>query len=612
VPVVTVRRWVGLGLLLALLAVLALVVLDDERPPVKVPPLLRFDAGVVVRAAATSALSRGGQTFPSAVVTPTLGRACVRGRVVDGWTRAGVGGATVSASTFGGVMTTTADDAGAFELVAPAEGSVSLVEVAAPGFVPFRPENDDAPIEVWLVDGVCATDLVLTLQPVVTLEGLVVDEGDAPVADAGVARGSETEPPKLVGRSDAAGRFSVEGRTGERLLISHAAFEPAVVPVDERLLVQRALTVRLRRAVDAGVTLVVSGRVVDDRDAGVPGARVQARAELQGLSWLEAEAESDEGGAFALQVDARGPWQVEARRGAKASARVTTSGEAVVLRLSDGARLDGTVKTSDGAAVQSFAVLIRRVVGGVEGVDLPPRHVISPDGRFALAALPVGLVEVVVAAPGLAPSVAERVRLSPGVTATLDVVLVAGATLAGRVVDRLDRRPLSGARVSLERSEVSTVPVQAVVQTDAEGRFRLPGLPPGRHSVLLVAAGYDARLTSVDLPPSGEVGPLEFDLAPVPDGGAPQLELVGIGAVLEAVGDGLIIGSLVPGGGAAEAGLLAGDLVVHIDGARASSLGFAGSIERIRGAEGSQVVLEVQRAGGALERVTVTRRRVVR
>jgi hypothetical protein len=609
---VTARRWLGLGLLLALVAVLALVVLDDERPPVKAPTLLRFDAGAVVRVAATSSLSRGGQTFPSAVVTPTLGRACVRGRVVDGWTRAGIAGATVSASTFGGVMTTTADEAGAFEVVAPAEGAVSLLEVMAPGFVPFRPEVDEASIEVRLVDGVCATDLVLTLQPVVWLEGTVVDEGGAPVADAGVARGSETDSPRLAARSDAAGRFWVEGRAGERLRLSHAAFEPAVVPVDERLLVQRTFTVRLRRAVDAGVTVVVEGRVVDALDAGVSGARVRAWAEVQGVSWLEAEATSDEGGAFSVQVDAPGPWQVEARRGATVSTRVTTSGEAVELRLFDGARLDGTVKTSVGTSVQSFAMLIRRVVGGVEGVDLPPRHVISPDGRFALAALPGGLVEVVVAAPGLAPSLPERVRLSPDVPARLEVVLVAGATLTGRVVDRLDRRPLAGARVSLERSEASTLPVQAMAQTDAEGRFRLAGLPAGRHSVLLVAAGHDARLTSVDLPPHGELGPLELDLSPVPDGGAPQLELVGIGAVLQAEGDGLIIDTLVPGGGAAEAGLVTGDLVVRIDGAQPSSLGFAGSIERIRGAEGSQVVLEVQRAGGALERVTVPRRRVVR
>jgi hypothetical protein len=257
-------------------------------------------------------------------------------------------------------------------------------------------------------------------------------------------------------------------------------------------------------------------------------------------------------------------------------------------------------------------VLIRRVVGGLEGVDLPPRHVISPDGRFAVAGLPVGLVEVVVVAPGLAPSLPQRVRLSPDVPARLEVVLVPGAILTGRVVDRLERRPLAGARVSLERSEASTLPVQAMAQTDAEGRFRLAGLPPGRHSVLLVAAGHDARLTSIDLPPRGELGPLELDLAPVPDGGAPQLELVGIGAVLKAVGDGLIIDTLVPGGGAAEAGLVTGDLVVRIDGAQTSSLGFAGSIERIRGAEGSQVVLEVQHAGGALERVTVTRRRIVR
>lgn len=180
------------------------------------------------------------------------------------------------------------------------------------------------------------------------------------------------------------------------------------------------------------------------------------------------------------------------------------------------------------------------------------------------------------------------------------------------MIDRLSGRPLPGARVSLERAEDAALAADALARTDVDGRFSLSGLPAGRHSVLVIADGHDARLRSVDLPPRGTVGPIELDLAPGPDGGAAQLELVGIGAVLEAVRDGLVLDAVMPGSGAAEAGLVPGDVIVSIDGRETVALGFGGSIERIRGVEDSQVLLEVRRSTGALERVTVARRRVSR
>ncbi|MDX2010080.1 MAG: carboxypeptidase regulatory-like domain-containing protein [Myxococcaceae bacterium] len=282
-----------------------------------------------------------------------------------------------------------------------------------------------------------------------------------------------------------------------------------------------------------------------------------------------------------------------------------------MLRLTASAWLDGRVTRRDGRPVQSFALLVRRMLGALESVELRPRHVIHADGAFSVA-LPEGEAEVVVVAPGLAPSAAARVALLSGAPSRLEVTLDEGASVSGRVVDRVYRRPLPGARLSLEGSEAVGLAAQALVRTDVEGRFRLGGLPKGLHSVLVEADGHDARLTSVEVPAGGSVGPLELDLAPVADGGTPQLELVGIGAVLKAAGDQVLIDTLVPGGGAAEAGLVVGDVVVSIDGQRVSTLGFMGSIERIRGAEGSLVLLEVQRRGGALERVIVTRRRVVR
>ena len=153
---------------------------------------------------------------------------------------------------------------------------------------------------------------------------------------------------------------------------------------------------------------------------------------------------------------------------------------------------------------------------------------------------------------------------------------------------------------------------QALARTDDRGRFSLQGLPSGRHSLFIVAVEHDARLLSVDLNANVAAGLLIIDLAPVADGGTPQLELVGIGAVLQTKGDALIIERVMPGGGAAEVGLVPGDLVLRIDGTPTSTLGFGGAIERIRGSQDTTVALEVKRASGVVELVTTPRRRVAR
>ena len=75
------------------------------------------------------------------------------------------------------------------------------------------------------------------------------------------------------------------------------------------------------------------------------------------------------------------------------------------------------------------------------------------------------------------------------------------------------------------------------------------------------------------------------------------MELTGIGAVLSAKGDALLIGQVIEGGGAAAAGLGPGDAIIAIDGAVVVDIGFEEAIGRIRGPEGSTVTLSVRRGG---------------
>jgi C-terminal processing protease CtpA/Prc len=135
---------------------------------------------------------------------------------------------------------------------------------------------------------------------------------------------------------------------------------------------------------------------------------------------------------------------------------------------------------------------------------------------------------------------------------------------------------------------------------------------PGRRSIFFTAEQHHARLVSVETREGETAGPLIIDLGAIAKGEDPRLELVGIGAVLEAKGDALMIKQALPGGGAAEAGLIAGDGILFIEGESVLKLGFSGGIESIRGPEGTYVKLEIRRVDGTVTSVVVPRRRLER
>ncbi|MEZ4338280.1 MAG: PDZ domain-containing protein [Sandaracinaceae bacterium] len=156
------------------------------------------------------------------------------------------------------------------------------------------------------------------------------------------------------------------------------------------------------------------------------------------------------------------------------------------------------------------------------------------------------------------------------------------------------------------------MPVATSALTDEDGRFELAGVPPGLGSVVAWAADHHGRVRSgILVTDAGRVDVGTLDLTPVAEGEEPRIGLAGIGAVLSADEDVLRIERVVEGGGAAEVGLAVGDAILAIDGVPVGGLGFGGSIERIRGPEGTTVRLEVRREGAeASETIVVPRRRI--
>ncbi len=118
----------------------------------------------------------------------------------------------------------------------------------------------------------------------------------------------------------------------------------------------------------------------------------------------------------------------------------------------------------------------------------PPAVRTDSEGRFALPALAPGRYGLLVTAEGLAPGRMEGVEVAAGVAADAgDVVLGEGGAVEG-IVHGDDDRPAAGAAVVLSRvlPGVDTVGDAGLpVRSEADGRYRVEHLAPGRYHVRL-------------------------------------------------------------------------------------------------------------------------------
>src|SRR5438067_2318913 len=93
-------------------------------------------------------------------------------------------------------------------------------------------------------------------------------------------------------------------------------------------------------------------------------------------------------------------------------------------------------------------------------------------------------------------------------TATL--ALKHGVIVRGRVTDP-DGRPVKDAIV-IRGDDPYGSRLTSKFPTDAEGRFRLPALPPGQTTLTVLAAGWAPQLRRVNL--QADLPPQDFRLAP--------------------------------------------------------------------------------------------------
>lgn len=581
------------------------------------------------------------------------GPATFEGRVLSRTSSLGVPGAEVTFEHRGAAFVARTDDSGAFRFVAEQEGEWTLAVVTAAGFHAFAPEWGHSPISIAAQKGRRVTGLVFTLVPAVEYRGLVLS------LDGGAVEGAQVE---LVGAgtgeaalvrgpaqwiTDALGRFTFTARDGDWLSASHPRHGRGSAQLEFEAQVKGELLIVLSRELGAPRG-AISGKVVDGSNRPLPGALVFL-AEERRFSWqpederarpraegpVERATETGADGRFRFDGLEGERYVVTARaRGLAPAAKWASQGDDVLLTLARAGRITGVVRDARGQPVPAFTIVAREAVGALRREPFATEAFVAPDGRFALEGVPDGQYALVAGAVGYAPSEEAPAAVRDGKDATVALRLASGGTAVGRVIRREDARPLEKARVAVEGNwgeGTSALPLVAEARTGPDGSFKLSGLAPGVRSLFVSAAGRHARLLSgLQIREGQTVGPLEVDLGAL-DGGAPQIELVGIGAVLATSdrpevagktadgglmlepGGALVIREVLPGGGAAQAGLGPGDLIYEIDGKKVTELGFGPSIEAIRGPEGTLVRLTVKnRESGERRPIEVKRTKIAK
>ncbi|APR77887.1 Hypothetical protein A7982_03234 [Minicystis rosea] len=551
------------------------------------------------------------------------------GRVIDWGSGKGVSRAEVTFAFDGATAIASTDEEGRFQLAPARAGRCTIALVTAPDYLPFAPEWGHSPIELFARPKMRVRDITVYLVPAIDYVATVVDPGGKPVAGAtvtllGAAQGEQALVP-IRDRFISNDRGEVQFHAPDDALLEarHPDFSPGRRKLDGAAATSHRMEIRLRPkgAETLGVERI-AGRVIDAGGAPVAGALVRAEPADRGPEALHtsARALSDAAGHFSLEgLDPGLHTVVAAHAGFASSAaeRVSAGSLDLVLGLRRGGSLSGRVIEAEGGApVPAFTIVVARRKGPVKEVSVAVRSVIDSDGRFTIPDLEPGDYRVRAAANAHAPTAPLDVSIPepPTQAAPIQLALGRGGRLTGKVIDVEGGAPLAYARISIENAFGDTtiaVPIVASALTDDRGDFELGGIPPGARSIMVAAYAHHIRiLTSLSFVEGATVGPITVDLTPTKNGEESRIELAGIGAVLTVDGDGLRVDKVFPGGGAEAAGLAPGDVLLAVDGASVATLGFDGSIQRIRGPVGSTVRLTLRRASGAVVEVAAERRRI--
>jgi hypothetical protein len=436
----------------------------------------------------------------------------------------------------------------------------------------------------------------VVLSPGAELDGRVVDEHDRPVPQARVTvsatRGSFERTAYALGD----GTFAFAAVPAEVTIRLARPSDPTRY-VSEQLL-------RLKSGERREIELVlpderdpVAVRVFDGGDRPIELAQIQftsvdpkvpVRSTRFSDSTGQCEFEDLAGLALRLVVSAPGylPFQKQYK----------STPEELQIVLQRGVAIEGRITAVRGRREVTSARVTLQASGH--------RDIAYTDGfgRYRFATVPPGRAELAVSHDDFA---AARVELRVEETGrddrpfeVEDIDLPEGATVSGIVLDPAGD-PVRRARVGLGIAPSVIVQGQlpeGFVLTDAEGRFELRAVAPGRRRLSAYADGVGRGFRELDIEEGRDATDVRVDLDEPVEGADVNLAGGGVAVTLgERDGSDVIVVEVAAGGEAERAGLLPGDRILSVGDKRTNSM--AAARAGLNGRVGSDVVVEVARKG---------------
>lgn len=370
---------------------------------------------------------------------------------------------------------------------------------------------DHAPGEVTnlrVAQGQPVEGVVIVLPEGAKVSGYVLTAGGSPIAGARVelydsVANAQLRPedrrPWAVVLTDTLGAFTFEhvSATNLRVRVEAEGYESQLQMVSYALEARpknEVLTFRLA----AGSSL--NGRVVDERGAGVPEARLEATSitkDYQG----NAIAFSDAAGYFVLDGMGEVPYQLRCTADGYSDVvrpKVLVSAGELLVEMQRRLSVTGFVHDRGGEPVSSFSLALMRAVPGREPAlmnDVRSFH--SADGSFEFDNLDPGSYAFQARVKGFAPSQSEAVSVArDGVDPPpVSIVVSQGASLRGRVVDS-SGKPVVRALVRVNENGYVESPILKLfgslspaaennvsARTDSKGDFKIENITPGTYQV---------------------------------------------------------------------------------------------------------------------------------
>jgi protocatechuate 3,4-dioxygenase beta subunit len=539
-----------------------------------------------------------------------------------------------------------APEDGRFEMKSVPQGAFQLVARADDG------RTGKLAVVVRLDD---QGDLVVKLEPRASIAGKVVDANGSPVGGVEVdvsrqetgGRGDQRidlgELTRGNARTRADGSFEAVGLEAGKYGFGvddgdgHLDWAPGAEAEEVELAAgEQRRGVLLKVESRSGV---IRGRVVGEDgqpvgDAWVSASRGDAHvfdpsagdAPAGGAGKDEEAPEASgwgDGGAHPVLTGADGRFQLERLRdrtydlsadanGTRGFKRGVEPGADVTITLRALATLSGKVSVAGGAPVTDFKV-------SLEGPVQQSKQVVGADGRYELTRLDAGTYRVQVTSDAGAGKAEASVKA--GQAATCDVTLDAWGEVSGVVVDALTGKPVSGLHVVADSEEFENGGEQAVglftgggPTTDAQGRFSVGKLGPGRGHLVVISSGLLSGIDTVlnqafELAPGEkkDLGTLQANLRARVD---EDKERGDLGFDTGTDEHGLKV-TAVDAGGPAAALLQPGDQIVTLEGRDVAVIGPATASQLLSPPylrPGMTLHLGVSRGGAAATEVTIVAR----